>query len=461
MNYSPNDTIAAIVTPPGRAGIGIVRISGPLAHSIGKALFRPKKNRNAFQSHLLYLGNLVEPTTGRPVDEVLLAFMHAPHTYTREDIVEIHSHSGFALLRSILRMVLEQGARAAEPGEFTLRAFVNGRIDLTQAEAVMDLINAGSEKGLFLASRHLSGLLRDQVEQIRTEARNVLAGLEAAIDFPDEVPETDSAYTDRSDAVINRLIKPVERLIRSGANRIWMEGVHTVIAGRVNAGKSSLLNRLLNEERAIVAPFPGTTRDFIEACVEIAGIPFHLVDTAGFRDGADEVEDLGIRLSEKKLSEADLLLIVIDWSRPLSLEDRNTLRMATGMPAILVLNKTDLPGNPREASDLKELPPLPRVSISALTGEGIEDLKKTMGDAVLRGDQETSETVGPNLRQQQALKQALEFFQASLRGVREETPLEIIALEMKSGLDCLGEIIGETTNEDILETIFSRFCLGK
>ena len=465
MSDIPNDTIAAIVTPPGRAGIGIIRISGPLSHSIAETLFRPKnarKAKKAFQSHHLYLGHLVDPATGRTLDEVLLSFMHAPHTYTCEDVVEINSHSGYALLETILRMVLEQGARPARPGEFTLRAFLGGRIDLTQAEAVMDLINSRSEKGLFLAARHVSGLFREQVEELRARAVRILAGVEAAMDFPEEDLETTSRGADWPEAIENELIRPVETLIGSGSNRIWMEGVYTVIAGRVNAGKSSLLNRLLNEERAIVAPFPGTTRDFIESGVEIAGIPFRLVDTAGLRDAADEVEHQGISLTEKKVSEADLLLIVLDWSRPLSREDRDIVLKADGMQAILVLNKADLPCHSGEAWDLETLPAFPKVSISALTGSGMEDLKRTMTETVLGGGQEAPlETVGPNLRQQQALKQALGFFEASLKGTREEVPLEIIALELKSGLDALGEIIGETTNEDILESIFSQFCLGK
>ena len=459
---TPNDTIAAIVTPPGRAGIGIIRISGPLSHAIAETLFRPKRAKKVFQSHHLYLGHLVEPATGRAVDEVLLTFMHAPHTYTREDIVEINSHSGYALLETILRMVLEQGARPARPGEFTLRAFLSGRIDLTQAEAVMDLINARSQNGLFLASRHMSGLFRDQVEELRAHAVHILAGVEAAIDFPEEGLETTSLDADWPQNIERELIRPVEKLAGSGSNRIWMEGVHTVIVGRVNAGKSSLLNRLLNEERAIVAPFPGTTRDFIESSVEIAGIPFRLVDTAGLRDAADDVEYQGISLTEKKVSEADLLLVVIDWSRPLSQEDKDILLRADGTQAILVLNKTDLPCSPGESSDLEILPALPRVNISALTGIGIEELKRTMAETVVRAGQEApQEAVGPNLRQQQALKQALDFFKASLKGTKEAVPLEIIALELKSGLDALGEIIGETTNEDILESIFSQFCLGK
>jgi tRNA modification GTPase len=388
--------------------------------------------------------------------------MHAPHTYTREDVVEINSHSGYALLKTILRMVLEQGARPAGPGEFTLRAFLSGRIDLTQAESVMDLINAVSEEGVFLASRHMSGLFRDQVEEVRARAVQILAGLEAAIDFPDEDLETAFLDSDWPDAIENGLIRPVKKLIQSASNRVWMEGIHTVIVGRVNAGKSSLLNRLLNEERAIVAPFPGTTRDFIESGVEIGGIPFRLVDTAGLRDAADDVEHMGIRLTEKKVAEADLLLIVIDWSRPLSPEDRDILLKAGGMRAILVLNKTDLPRNPREASDLAALSAFPRVRISALTGRGMEDLRRIMAETVLQGGQGAPlETVGPNLRQQHALKQALDYFAAALQGTVERVPLEIIALELRSGLDALGEIIGETTNEDILDSIFSRFCLGK
>jgi tRNA modification GTPase len=461
---SPNDTIAAIVTPPGRAGIGIIRLSGPLSHPIAKTVFQPKRAQDAFESHRLYLGHVVDPGTGRPVDEVLLSFMYAPQTYTREDIVEINSHSGYALLETILRFVLEQGARLARPGEFTLRAFLNGRIDLTQAEAVMDVINSRSEKGLFLASQHMSGLFGNQVEQLKSHAIHILASVVAAIDFPDEGLETASLFAGWPDAIENGLIKPVKKLIRSGSNRIWLEGINAVIAGRVNAGKSSLLNRLLNEERAIVTPFPGTTRDFIESGMEIEGVPFRLVDTAGFRDAVDDVEHLGISLTEKKVSEADLLLIVMDWSRPLSKEDRSILSRAGDIQAILVLNKSDLPCNPQEASDLEALPDFPKVRISALTGEGMDDLRNAMVETVLRDGSEGSlslEPVGPNLRQQQALKQALGFFAASLKGTSEEVPLEIIALELKSGLDALGEIIGETTNEDVLDAVFSQFCLGK
>ena len=462
MSEAPNDTIAAIVTPPGRAGVGIIRLSGPLSHPIAKTVFQPKREQNAFESHRLYLGRVVDPGTGRSVDEVLLSFMHAPQTYTREDIVEINSHSGYALLETILRIVLEQGARPARPGEFTLRAFLNGRIDLTQAEAVMDVINSRSEKGLFLASQHMSGFFGNQVEQLRAHAVHILAGVEAAIDFPDEGLETASLDAGWPDAIENGLVKPVRKLIRSGSNRIWLEGVNAVIAGRVNAGKSSLLNRLLNEERAIVAPLPGTTRDFIESGVEIGGIPFRLVDTAGLRDAVDDVEHLGISLTEKKVSEADLLLVVIDWSRPLSKEDGSVLSRVGDMQAILVLNKSDLPCNPLEASDLEALPDFPIVRISALTGEGMDDLRKAMVEAVLEAGQEgVLETVGPNLRQQQALKQALGFFVESLKATLDEVPFEIIALELKSGLDALGEITGETTNEDVLDAVFSQFCLGK
>ena len=461
MSDTPNDTIAAIVTPPGRAGIGIIRLSGPLSHPIGRTVFKPKRRQNVFQSHRLYLGHLVEPG-GRPVDEVLLTFMGAPHTYTREDIVEINSHSGYALLGTILRIVLEQGARPARPGEFTLRAFLSGRIDLTQAEAVMDVINSRSEAGLFLASQHMRGGVREQVEELRARAVHVLAGVEAAIDFPDEGLETASLDSGWPHTIENELIKPVRKLIRSGSNRIWLEGVNTVITGRVNAGKSSLLNRLLNEERAIVAPFPGTTRDFIESGVEIGGVPFRLVDTAGFRDGADDLENIGISLTEKKVSEADLLLIVVDWSRPLSREDRDILLKADGIKTILVLNKSDLPCNPREISDLEALPAFPRAGISALTGEGIDGLRKVMVETVLGDSREGPlDHVSPNSRQQLALKQALHFFTESLKGVTEEVPLEIVALELKSGLDALGEIIGETTSDDVLDTVFSRFCLGK
>jgi len=316
MDYK-DDTIAAIATPFGLAGIGIIRISGPHAKAIGGKIFQPKRSLKDFESHRLYLGNLIDPSSDQMIDEVLLSYMRAPHSFTKEDVIEINSHSGHLLLSRILQIIINEGARLAEPGEFTFRAFSNGRIDLTQAEATVDLINARSTRGLELASRQIKGELRSEIEVLRQDTINILARAEVAIDFPDEEAEIFSRL-DISHLLKNEVIKPIEKIIsESGRQRIWFDGINTVIAGRVNVGKSSLLNRLLNEQRSIVTPIPGTTRDVIESIIHLEGIPLRLMDTAGIREVWDEVEQIGIQLAEKKLSEADLSLIMVDQSRPL------------------------------------------------------------------------------------------------------------------------------------------------
>ncbi|MBW1851206.1 MAG: tRNA uridine-5-carboxymethylaminomethyl(34) synthesis GTPase MnmE, partial [Deltaproteobacteria bacterium] len=293
------DTIAAIATPIGQAGIGIIRVSGPLSLEIAGKIFRPKYPKPVLRSHHLYLGHLFEPSSGNVIDEVLLSFMRGPHTYTQEDVLEINSHSGYALLSKILEILLAHGARLATPGEFTLRAFLNGRIDLTQAEAVIDIINSQSERGLYLASQQVQGSFKDEIEDLRQKAIHILAQVEVAIDFPEEEP--DMVFGEKETRGITEdLIKPIEALIKAHESRIWVDGINAVIAGRVNAGKSSLLNRLLNEQRAIVTPIPGTTRDIIESTINIEGIPLRLMDTAGFQRVNDEVESQteikGVRL---------------------------------------------------------------------------------------------------------------------------------------------------------------------
>jgi tRNA modification GTPase len=455
---SEEDTIASIATPIGQAGIGIVRISGPLSVTIAEKIFRPKRPVSRLQSHRLYLGQLHDPSSGALLDEVLLSCMRAPHSYTCEDVVEINSHSGHLLLSMILQVVLNQGARLARPGEFTFRAFMNGRIDLTQAEAVTNLINAQSERGLHLASLQIQGSFRNEIEALRQRAVDILAQAEAAIDFPEE--ETGILPREKvADQIQGQLINAIEALIEAHARRIWVDGVNTAIVGRVNAGKSSLLNRLSNEQRAIVTPVPGTTRDVIRSTITINGVPLRLMDTAGFGDVGDEVERIGVHLARQKLAEADLLLVVIDQSRPLNQDDLDILAKARGKKALIVINKIDLPSMLSEKSQFDRFPV---VRISALTGQGLDELKKIMVGCVLEGDIDlTSSHVAPNLRHKQALIDAAGFFRSAARSLREDAPLEIVAVELKSGLDALGEIIGETASEDVLDSIFSQFCLGK
>ncbi|MBW1780630.1 MAG: tRNA uridine-5-carboxymethylaminomethyl(34) synthesis GTPase MnmE [Deltaproteobacteria bacterium] len=455
------DTIAAIATPIGQAGIGIIRVSGPLCLHIARKIFRPRNPVPDLKSHRLYLGHLWDPSSGNVIDEVLLTFMKAPRTYTREDIIEINSHSGYTLLSKILDILLSQGARLAQPGEFTLRAFLNGRIDLTQAEAVIDLINSRSERGLYLASQQVQGAFKREIERLRQTAIHILARAEAAIDFPEA--EADEIFKEAGGHQIEKdLIIPIDALIAAHESRLWVDGINTVIAGRVNAGKSSLLNRLLNEQRAIVTPIPGTTRDIIESTITIEGIPLRLMDTAGFRTVDDEVERLGLHLTKQKLTEADFVLIVIDQSRALGQDDLDIILQSKGKRGLIVLNKIDLPSKLGQRADDETLSLFPAVRISALTGEGIDQLKKALKDCILGGKLDmTSSHAAPNVRHRHALSHAVRFFRGAALKIREDAPMEIVALELKSGLDALGEITGETTPEDVLDSIFSQFCLGK
>jgi tRNA modification GTPase len=457
---SQEDTIAAIATPIGRAGIGIIRISGPRSSKIAEAVFRPKNPIRRFQSHRLYLGYLWDPSSGTDVDEVLISFMKAPRSYTREDVVEINSHSGYLLLSRILEIVLSQGARLARPGEFTLRAFLNGRIDLTQAEAVIDMINSKSERGLYMASKHTQGAFRQEIELLREDALDIMAHVEVAIDFPEE--ETDiMSKEEAADRIEEGIIRRVEALLEAHeSKRSWIDGIKTVIAGRVNVGKSSLLNRLLNEQRAIVTPIPGTTRDIVESTVTVGGLPLLIMDTAGFGGVKDDIERIGISLTKQKLAQADFLLIVIDRSVPLNQDDMKLISHCLGRKALIVINKIDLPS---ALDDISPLEGFPSVSMSALTGEGVDDLKKAIVDSLVgEGDTDvTSSRVAPNLRHKEALMKALEFFKGASLGARQNAPLEIMALDLRSGLDSLGEIIGESASDEVLERIFSSFCLGK
>jgi tRNA modification GTPase len=461
MPFDPSntDTIAAVSTPLGAAGIGIVRISGPAAKSISRKIFRPKNPVAAFQSHRLYLGCLNDPETGGTVDEVLLSFMAAPHSFTREDVVEINSHSGYLLLSRILEIVIKEGARPAEPGEFTFRAFMRGRIDLSQAEAMMDLIHAQSERGLRLAANHVKGSFRMEVEHLRQRGLDCLARIEVMIDYPDEDP---AALPD-SEEIDRNLIRPLHELVAAHDQRkIWIQGVNTAIVGRVNAGKSSLLNRLINEERALVSSIPGTTRDVIESTLYIQGLPLRLMDTAGFRRGKGTLERKGMERTRRKMEEAELILLIIDRSRPLDEIDRDILAQIRERQALVVLNKIDLPSKIDQVEFNEATAGLPLAEISALTGQGVEDLRRAIRMLVLSGEEPSQDfLMAPNLRQKQALEKACRSVSRAAQNLEHEMPLEIVAEDMNQALAALGEIGGETTTEEVLDRIFSRFCLGK
>ena len=396
------------------------------------------------------------------VDEVLLSFMKAPHTYTTEDVVEINSHSGYLLLSMILQIVLREGARLGNPGEFTFRAFVNGRIDLTQAEAIVDLINSKSRMGLRLASQQIKGEFRTKIESLRQKVVEILAHTEVAIDFPEE-EYADMSSKEMAQCILKDVLEPIEEIMAGHEKRrIWMDGIKTVIVGCVNVGKSSLLNRLLNEERAIVTPIPGTTRDIIESSIHIEGIPILLMDTAGFREVQGEVERIGIRLAKERMVDADLSLIVLDQSRPLTQDDFDILTKADKSKSLILLNKIDLTPSVGQEDLDRVLAGMPLVRISALTGVGMDDLHKAIRDHVLGGCVDPmSSGLAPNLRHRQAMTDASKYFKDAFHNIDQGLPLEVIALDLNSGLEALGDIIGETTNEDIIEKIFSDFCVGK
>ncbi|MCS7091369.1 MAG: tRNA uridine-5-carboxymethylaminomethyl(34) synthesis GTPase MnmE [Verrucomicrobiota bacterium] len=454
-----DDTIAAIATPPGEGGLAVIRISGPEALAIADRIFHPAGKRGCKPSeaptHTLHYGHIHRQ--GQRIDEVLLAVMRRPRTYTREDVVEISCHGGPLVTRLVLQAVLEAGARHAQPGEFTRRAFLNGRLDLTQAEAVADFIAARTERALAAARAQLGGGLSRRLHQLRDELMLALAHVEAQIDFPE-----DDLATDTREAIIARLeagLRWVEELLRTAEEgQILRQGIRAAIVGRPNVGKSSLLNLLLGQERAIVSPRPGTTRDTIEETANIRGIPVVLVDTAGVREARDEIEQEGIRRSHQAVTHADLLLHVLDRSEPWTAEDQQLWTQFARRRRLVVLNKADLPARLvlPETSE-------PRVEISCRTGEGLENLKSALENLIWSGRQPTHEASEAciNQRHQGVLLRVRQSLVHALTSLRAGLPLDLVAVDMRAATDALGELVGQTATEDLLDLIFSRFCIGK
>ncbi|MDY7039388.1 MAG: tRNA uridine-5-carboxymethylaminomethyl(34) synthesis GTPase MnmE [Chloroflexota bacterium] len=457
--YCLDDTIAAISTPIGEGGIGIVRLSGPDALSILHSTFFRSRKRSATRDlppyHLTY-GHIVDPETDQSLDEVLVAYMPAPWTYTRQDVVEINCHGGIVPLRRVLELCLRHGARLASPGEFTLRAFLNGRIDLAQAEAVLDIVQAKTSASLRVAVDQLDGRLSDEVRQVRAQTVNVLSWLEASVDFAeDEIPTRD--ITPDLEEVQGRL----ERMLATADQGIvYRQGVRTAIVGRPNVGKSSLLNALLRTSRAIVTPIPGTTRDTLEETLNLRGVPLVLVDTAGIvADAEDVVERLGVERSRAALAQADLALLVVDGSEPLMDADRDIAALLGDRPSLLVVNKCDLP----VVADLDGLlPHLPRVHVSALTGENLDTLESAIVESVFSGQVLASDALlVSNPRHKDILQRARDHVLAARQTHAQGLPADFVAIDLTAAVNALGEITGETLHEDLLETIFSNFCIGK
>jgi len=443
------DTIAAIATPLGEGGIGIVRLSGRQARCIAEALFdQPLEDRR------LVYGHIVDPKSSEMVDEVLIAYMVAPTSYTREDVVEINCHGGMMPLQWILSLTLRHGARLAAPGEFTLRAFLNGRIDLAQAESVLGIIQSKTEASLRLAVEGLAGRLSDRIRDIRSRLLELLAYHTARVDFPDD--EIDQMPD--SAKVIDEMLDSIESLIAGAdAGIVYRQGVRTAIVGRPNVGKSSLLNRLLRESRAIVTPIPGTTRDTLEEVVNLSSVPFVLIDTAGIIHSADVIETLGVERSRKAIGQADLVLLVIDAGEPLGPADEEIMGLLYGKTVVVAANKSDLP---LRAEFDKMLWPI--VSTSALTGDGLDTLEEKMVEVALGGRVIRSDAfLVSNVRQKEALRKAGESLSQARQSLQNGMPDDFMTIDLTAALNALGEITGETITEDLLEIIFSRFCIGK
>jgi len=456
------DTIAAIATPIGSGGIGIIKISGTEAWAIGNHLFHPVESRKHIESHYLYHGHIIDPQTAEAVDEVLTSFMRGPSTYTREDVVEINCHSGLAALDRILELVVRAGARLAGPGEFTRRAFLNGRIDLTQAEAILDLVNSKTRRSLHLANEHLRGGLQNIIIELRGYLLDIMAMIEAAIDFPDEDVEILQGE-DLAARLRMHVRDPIVALLEHFEDgRILREGLSVIIAGKPNVGKSSLLNNLLRLNRALVTPIPGTTRDVIEESYSLRGIPLRLADTAGLRQVDDLVEKLGMEYTRERLAQADVILFMLDRSGPLTSEDLQIYRDLETKTRLLVLNKIDLDPHRDFAAISDRFPGERIVEISALHGDGMEHLKDAIFNTILGGrlDTETS-VVAPNVRHKLCLERSLAALDRAVELVADGCSAELIALELQESLAHLGEIIGLTTTEDLLDQIFSQFCIGK
>lgn len=458
-----SDTIAAISTSVGEAGIGIVRMSGKDAIHIGDKIFRGKKVKSLkdVENRKLTYGHIVDPETGQVVDEVLIACMKEPYTYTRENMVEIYCHGGIIAVKKVLELTLKNGARLAEPGEFTKRAFLNGRLDLAQAEAVIDVIRAKTDKSLEVSINQLEGSISSRVKDIMDILLQMLAHINAAIDFSEEDME-DIDYEDLEAKAI-QVKEQIEKLLNTAdRGKILREGLNTVILGKPNVGKSSLLNAILRENRAIVTNIPGTTRDIIEEYVNIDGIPLKIVDTAGIRETDNLVEKIGVDRAREMVDKADLIIAVFDISKPLTDEDREIIELIKDKDVIVLLNKVDLPKEFDEDLIEAKLPGKKIIKTSMKNKLGIEKLEEEIKNMFYSGQLDMeSDVMITNVRHKNQLVKALKNIEDSLEAIRLNLSIDCIEVDVKACWENLGEISGDTVSEDIIDKIFSEFCIGK
>jgi len=456
-------TIAAISTAPTIGGIGIVRISGKDCFKVLDKIFVPKNSEEIenIKGYTIKYGNIVDYKNDKKIDEVLVSYFKAPKSYTTEDMCEINSHGGIIVVRKILELCLENGAVLAEPGEFTKRAFLNGRMDLVQAEAVIDIINAKSNKELDESVKQLNGGLSEKISQIRKQIMDLMVNIEVSIDYP-EYDVEDVAY-EEAEKSLKDVKSKLEVLYNSFENgKIIKNGIKTAIIGSPNAGKSSLLNELLKEERAIVTDLAGTTRDIIEEQITIHGIPFVIIDTAGIRDSENKVEQIGIKKSKEAAEKSDIIIAVFDNSKELNDEDENILNLIKDKKAIIVLNKTDLKEHNLEINDKIIKANKPIISVSVLKKEGIERIYEELSNTFKTNEISLdNEIIVTNIRHKNLIEKTIEHLNQALEILREKMPIDIIAINIKEMLEELGKITGESVSEDIIKEIFSRFCLGK
>ena len=456
------DTITSISTPMGEGAIGIVRLSGPQAIEIGDILYKGKKKLSEVETHTINYGHIIDPETNETVEEVMVSVLRAPKTFTREDIIEINCHGGILTINRILELTMTYGARMAEPGEYTKRAFLNGRIDLSQAEAVMDFIRSKTDRASKVAMKQIEGRLSDLIKKQRQSILEILAQVEVNIDYP-EYDDVEDATTDFLLEQSKRIKEEINQLLETGAQgKIMREGLSTVIVGRPNVGKSSMLNNLIQDNKAIVTEVAGTTRDVLEEYVNVRGVPLRLVDTAGIRDTEDIVEKIGVERSRKALSEADLILFVLNNNEPLTEDDQTLFEVIKNEDVIVIINKTDLEQR-LDVSELREMiGDMPLIQTSMLKQEGIDELEIQIKDLFFGGEVQNQDmTYVSNSRHISLLKQARQSIQDAIDAAESGIPMDMVQIDLTRTWEILGEIIGESASDELIDQLFSQFCLGK
>ncbi|MFK7692282.1 tRNA uridine-5-carboxymethylaminomethyl(34) synthesis GTPase MnmE [Paenibacillus sp. HJGM_3] len=455
------DTIGAISTPLGEGGIAVIRVSGPDAIPAVDRLFQTKTRLSEADTHTVHYGHILDPETKERVEEVLVTLMRGPRSFTTEDVVEVSCHGGLISVKKVLGLILEQGVRLAEPGEFTKRAFLNGRIDLTQAEAVIDLIRAKSDRAFKVALKQVEGTLSRQVKELRYQLVELMAHIEVNIDYPEHDVEelTGSFIRERCTQAIER----IEQLLKTAEQgKVLREGIVTAIVGRPNVGKSSLLNAMAQENKAIVTDIPGTTRDIIEEIVNVNGIPLKLLDTAGLRETTDLVEQIGVEKSRTALSDADLIILVLNQSEPLHEDERALLDQIADRQTIVVMNKSDLPSQLDEAYLRDRVAEDRLVRMSVREGQGLDALERAISAIFFSGELESGDlTYVSNVRHIHLLKQAKRALEDGRTSSESGVPIDLIQIDIRNAWESLGEMIGDSVGDSLIDQIFSQFCLGK